>query len=131
MSNVNFIQYNSTTGRVLHSGTCPSSTLHLQDVEGLVTLEGIGSIKADYVDAGVVKAKTSFNLTLNKTTVTADGVDTITSSNVPLGTILRFDGETYEIDDGELEITLDVVGVYQLRLDYPQNIKEVIEIEGI
>ena len=61
----------------------------------------------------------------------ADGIDTITSDSVPIGTELVFDNEKYVINDGNLEITLDVIGLYNLRLRYPQYLDEVIEIEGI
>ncbi len=128
-----FIQYDPNTGKIKHSGSCPEKLLTLQNIEGLTRLDVVGNRKTDYVDLDTleIKPKTTFNLTLNKTTIDADGIDTITSNNVPLGTVLLFDGEKYIIDDRELGITLDVVGLYELKLSYPQYLDEVIEIEGI
>ena len=133
MSNINYVKYDPNTGKIKHSGSCPERAIDLQVTAGLITLVGDGSYKTDYVDLDTleIKPKTIFTLIVNKLIVTADGVDNIVSTNVPAGTKLIFDGERYIIDDGIMDITLDVIGIYELRLIYPQHITEVFDIEGI
>lgn len=130
---INFIQYDPTTGRIFHNGSCAEKRLSLQIEEGLDTLPLKGSYKTDYVDLTTltVKPKIAFNLIINKLIITADGIDNIISTNIPVGTELIFDGERYIINDGIMDITLNVAGIYRVILKYPQYITEEFEIEGI
>lgn len=78
-----------------------------------------------YFVADVVTARPDSPITLDKTTVEADGVDTVTFSNVPAGTQVRVMGPSQSVitvDDGTLSITFDDVGQYAVKFDsFPEK----------
>lgn len=55
----------------------------------------------------------------NKTTVTADGVDTVIISNIPGDTFMTINDEDEEwnITDGQIELDFDYAGEYILRFE--------------
>ena len=55
--------------------------------------------------------------TINKTTFTANGVDSTTISNLPNPSVVRVDGVAYNVTDGEFEFTVDLTGKYQIIID--------------
>lgn len=65
--------------------------------------------------------------TIDKNTVDDDGIDFVTISSIPTGTILRISSVpgTWQIDDGSVELTFDSSGAYTIYLEsFPEKDKE-------
>lgn len=56
--------------------------------------------------------------TISAMSVKADGVDTLTISNLPIPVEVTIDGVPYIVEDGSLEFSADVVGTYRIEIDY-------------
>lgn len=84
-----------------------------------------------YVKDGKIMAKQQFSLSINKSIITADGVDTITIDNIPNDTTVTWwDGQQDIINDGILEITSDFEGEYRIILDHPHYLQETLTFEA-
>ena len=129
----NYIIYSLETGSILRNIICSKNSIDIQLKTDEAYLQGTLTSSLHYVNltTKVVQKKTIFNLVINKLIITADGIDNIISTNIPVGTELIFDGERYTINDGIMDITLNVTGIYKVILKYPQYITEEFEIEGI
>lgn len=75
-----------------------------------------------YVADGELVMKKDFDY-LNNYTTTGN----LILENVPVGTIIYWDDDEYEIPDGVIDIDIDQVGSFRLSLTHPQyNDKEII-----
>lgn len=81
--------YNSE-GRILRVASVSPAMVQMQKQEGEFLFEGTSDISADYVNNGEVIKREIQPTTINKTTLSADGIDSIIFSNVPNGTFLAF-----------------------------------------
>jgi hypothetical protein len=86
-----------------------------------------------YVDVSgephVLVERPDMPLSIDKTTIIADGVDFLTISGIPAGARIYIDRMIDAIATGEdVEITLDTEGVYKLRIElFPYKlIREII-----
>lgn len=52
---------------------------------------------------------------IDKESMLADGIDSITISNLPNPSIVVFEDEEYEVVDGAFQFTLDLAGEYRIR----------------
>lgn len=87
----------------------------------------------EYIDPETkdVKSKIPTTVTLDKVIVSADGVDVITYSNIPLPSNVLIRGpvsDSFEIVDGELKLTFDLFGIYRICISSAkyQNSETVI-----
>ena len=76
-----------------------------------------------YVDVAAspiaVQARQANPSTIDKETVTADGVDSVTVSNVPAGSTVKVSGDTgaeVEVNDGEVSVTFEDAGRYRITV---------------
>jgi hypothetical protein len=110
--------YETATGRVrgfLQADVAPSADWF---EPGVVAIESAGEFGDDgaayYLPAGSLTARPATTCTLDKSTITADGIDTATLSSIPVGaTVAVTDGNgitIYTVNDGTLEITADDPG---------------------
>ena len=115
----NYIVYKTSTGEILRSGVCQDMDLSLQAATGEEVLEGIVNDLIHIIDTstGDVISKPIIPSTINKTTMSADGVDKIVISNIPNPTSIQIKDEgSWEVTDGVFELTTDTVGKYIVKL---------------
>jgi len=114
----NFVVADSS-GVILRTGTCPTSMLPLQAKEGEMVIAGKANDATQYVDTETITIvdKPSITAALSKTTLLADGVDSITITDLPQPCTAHLDTQRYEVPDGELEFTVDLPGVYQICIE--------------
>lgn len=76
-----------------------------------------------YISAGVVTARPASPCTIDKTSITANGLDTATISSIPVGTtalVTDANGTVaYTVNDGTLEITADEPGQIAITVAAP------------
>jgi hypothetical protein len=65
-------------------------------------------------------------ISIDKTTMTADGVDVATISNLPNPSRVKVNNQIITIEDGLLELTFDLPGTYKVQVDpFPTQFWEV------
>ncbi|MBY5962096.1 hypothetical protein [Marinobacter nauticus] len=110
--------------------TGPESEAKLQNSYYIQIADDLDDSNA-YVRDGKIMAKQQFSLSINKSIITADGVDTITITNIPADTLVTWwDGQQDIITDGILEITSDLEGEYKIILDHPHYLQESLTFEA-
>ncbi|MCK5608433.1 hypothetical protein KAR91_41515, partial [Candidatus Pacearchaeota archaeon] len=67
---------------------------------------------------------------IDKTSMLADGSDTINISDLPNKTIIELDGQVFEIDDGIFTFTIDTPGTHKLKVRTGIDLPEEIEINA-
>ncbi len=75
------------------------------------------------VSTGTISIKPNNTASLDKTTISADGIDIATISPIPATTLVLGSGPAYNyaatITDGDIEFTTNATGTYHFKL-YPQ-----------
>ncbi len=74
-----------------------------------------------HIKNGIILDKTDNPVALDKATVTADGVDYITLSNLPDPCDVKLADTTYNITGGTGEFTFDLEGIYSLSIVHPEH----------
>ena len=118
-----------TSGNILRTGHCQPGDLALQAKPGEVSEINTDSYRDDthYHNGAGYSARGVLPVTADKTTLTADGVDKITFSNIPVGT--RVDGVV--INDGTLEFTTNSVGPDSINfIKTPEYKPFMFDVEG-
>lgn len=115
-----FTVYDVETGRVLNSGR--TGSLKQIAIQSKANTEIVLGEQLDaethYVVEHEAVPRPRFT-PLEQRTIRADGVHKTTISNLPAGTILRFEGENHPIDDGLFEFLTAVPGTYRFALRGP------------
>lgn len=132
---INYVVYKSGTGEISHNGCCTPSVLLLQPVEAGESILEV-DVQADnsthYIDNGILTGKTNHPLSINKTTILADGIDEclITGIANP-STVTWSDGQQDEITDGEAGFSVDLPGAYKIKIASIKHFTEEITVEAI
>jgi len=117
----NFIVYNNI-GEILRTGTCPDSMISIQAGVGEVAIEGVASDlmqRINPINLGVID-KVICPCTINKTTMSADGVDLCAINNLPIPSLIEIEGGgRWKITDGSFEFTIDTPGKYNIACRSP------------
>ena len=125
-----FIEYLMSTGEIKFTGVCSDPSLQQGDWSPLnATIEGSANGRTQYVDIddnNIVKDKVPMPLAVSKTTLTADGIDMVTISNIPIGTLYVNDSVEFIIDDGILEFTTDIPRNYSLNFSGAKYLPEEV-----
>jgi hypothetical protein len=117
------VLYDTVTGAITGNGVIDSAVLDKTEagLSGNTALLIVTESKNStlfFVDLSgenpAVVNKTAATFTADKTTMTANGVDEITITNLP-DCLASYGGTTVEIIDGELVITADLVGSYFVK----------------
>lgn len=118
MATTNFIIYDSD-GAIRRSGACPASMLSLQMALDEFMLEGEANDVTQYVDVvtHTVQNKAVMAPAFSKTTLLANGLDSIVISNLPVPCTVALDSTEYAVPDGIFEFTVDVVGTYTIKIN--------------
>jgi hypothetical protein len=133
-----YSKYSNITGELLTLGSCPQSVYELQQCDDInESLIEIPEYTWDfYVDITTtpheVKPKTEFELTLSKPQIAADGVDTVTISNIPNPTLVTWpDGFVSEVVGGEITFGVDLVGFHEFKFESIKHLTKTIQIEAV
>lgn len=126
-----YFLYSTVTGEIV-------TELHIKPADVILnTSEDIHSILADgdpnlkYVDLvgePVVSDKQLIGYTINKTAISADGVDTVDLTNLPTGTLLTVGTETETESSGAISFSVDLAGTYDLNLTHPLHLDTTIQV---
>ena len=113
--------YNSE-GRILRTVLTSPAMVQMQKQEGEFLFEGTSDISTDYVNEGVVTKREVQPITLNKTVLAADGIDSIILSNVPNGAFSAFNLNDMNIQlfgniEGEDTFSTTIAGTYKIKIE--------------
>lgn len=134
---ITYTVFDSATGKILRTGTAMSvASAQLQGSTPGTRVEFVGSDPTtEVIDPGTnlpvdrlpMRNAAGSLTTKNKTTITANGVDAVTISNVPVGAICEVfmppnlglvQITDQVVNDGVVIITSTVPGLYQIVLRY-------------
>ena len=116
-----FIVYSNITGEILRQGRCQGVDILLQPsntnesvIEASDSNDNIHKIDLNTLE---IIFKIPIPVIINKTTISADGVDNIIISDLPNPTAVSIvDEGSWEITDGVFEFTTETVGEYIIKL---------------
>jgi len=117
-----YIVYKESTGEILRTGSCPDDMLSIQAGAGEIAIEGIAKDATQYINTETQAIIDKFPIpcSINKTTMAADGVDTVIISSLPNPSLIHIKDEgRWEITDGEFQFTVDTPGVYRITISSP------------
>ena len=127
--------YDTTTGEIKRAANVPDSMVQLQISEGEAYIEtthlGMGNL--EYIDLSIesLTQGPEMDITINKTTIQADGIDTAMLSVLPDDCIVMVNDTSYDVSDNVFELTLVLPEVCLVTIiKFPFLPKEVT-IEGI
>jgi hypothetical protein len=113
-------------GRILRSGRGQASAHSRQAGPGELLYPFRADPRTQYIVDGEAQDRPTMNVTADKQSIIADGVDEITFTGIPIGSALILDGEVYNITEPTLELTVDRPGPYVARFRlWPYIDKEV------
>lgn len=118
---LNFIVY-QMSGKILRAGTCQDILLTKQvSNPGESSIEGSCSLDFDYILAGQVVSRPMQAILLDKTTLTANGIDSIAITGAPIGAnFTAMNQATKEtitgIIDGTDSFSTTIEGTYDITI---------------
>ena len=100
------------SGEILRIGVCQDSDLLLQAGVDEIAEENTGGWNDSdhYYDGSNYISKLDMSLSIDKITITANNVDTVTITGVPTGTLVN----GVNVDDGVVTFTTNQVGTHKL-----------------
>jgi hypothetical protein len=121
------LKYDLTTGEILGYMKHNSSRTSNEVAES-VTRPNTGLLRDENLIEGhnyyyhlineEITTRPDNTATIDQTTMSADGVDTTTISNLPNPSIVHFNDEgDYDVTDGTFEFTVDTVGSYEIIIE--------------
>lgn len=136
-----FVVYDSATGLIKRVGSAMdggggAGTASSQAGAGESVLIGVSaSPETEYVDVatGAVKPRPTLGLSIDKTTIVADGVDAATISGIPAGAQYAIIGTSIggTVNDGTLEVTSAKKGKLEVIIEHPPAIPWRTEILAV
>lgn len=100
-----FVVYQEATGRIIRS--CFGIMAHQQPQTGYAILQGEGNDRDDYVLVGAIAPRPDHGITIDKTEITADGIDIATIAGIPAGSVVRINDEAATVEGSSLELGAD------------------------
>jgi len=115
----NFVVYSKDTGEISRYGTAPEGMVNMQAKSREAVLLGSGDDRKNYVDINTNELRecAPIDADLSSKTLTADGADSITITNLPKPCIVTLDHSSHEVTDGVFEFTIDLPGEYIVRVE--------------
>jgi|SRR5690625_5069129 len=118
-----FVSYLPDTGKIVAWGTCPDHTLADQAIRGSVVLEiALDPPEAPWGETHMVldgELVERPQLSFDKTTIIANGIDAATLANLPDPCTVLVDGDPHEIAGGRIEMVTTMPGVYVIEIEDP------------
>ena len=121
-------------GRIdrVFSGPDSVAPTQAQGDEQAISIDDSQTDENAYVANGVIVDKAAFSLTINKTEITADGIDEAIISGIPEGVQVEWpDGQTDIVTGGEIRFSVDLAGTYTFRFTAVPYLDQEITIEAI
>ena len=121
-------------GRIdrVFSGPDSVAPTQAQGDEQAISIDDSQTDENAYVANGVIVDKAAFSLTINKTEITADGIDEAIISGIPAGTTVTWpDSQSDEVTDGVVEFAVDLPGNYTLTFTAISYLDQEVVIEAI
>lgn len=121
--------FHDASGRVTKCMSCRATTaaLNLRDGETCIERAWVDGATQYIVDGEPVPRPPN-PAAINKTQLDADGADEAVLTGIPIGSTVDILGpvtSSTQVDDGDLEITVDVPGVYRITVQsFPELDKE-------
>jgi len=116
----------SITGLIVKTGNCPLDMLTLQASGTDTAIQGTANDSLQYIpdiNTPIITDKLVNTSSIDKTTITADGVDIATISSIPVGSTVTFTTpiasnpiDPVVVSDGLLEFTSTSYGIYTLDI---------------
>lgn len=100
--------------------------------QGRNVIEGTSDPYLDYVDIGnkTIKKRPKMSLTIDKTSILANGSDAVTIKGIPDNAIARVGTHEVTITDGTLTFTTDMPGEYTICLECFPYLEEEVTINA-
>lgn len=117
----NFVVY-ETNGKILRAGSCLDSDISLQpkDISESV-IESTCNLETDYVLSGVITQRPTQATLLDKTTLTANGIDVIHITSAPDGIFTATNVVTGEMVSGSISgsdtFSTTVKGTIKIKIE--------------
>ena len=121
-------------GRIdrVFSGPDSVAPTQAQGDEQAISIDDSQTDENAYVANGVIVDKAAFSLTINKTEITADGIDEAIISGIPAGTTVTWpDSQSDEVTDGVVEFAVDLPGNYTLTFTAIPYLDQEVTIEAV
>ena len=143
VENIHFAHYDLTTGLIIAIGHCEEGSLDVNEAlyPTLGFIIGKASVDTDMVDLAanprVLVPRPVFNLTVDKTTITANLTDTATITGIPAGTTVTLIGaqdygsQTEVVNSGTTSIKTIVPLPHVLRFTKPTYVTTELTINGV
>jgi len=131
-----FITYDIDTGQILSAGDVPEKQYKYQTYDGVKTLHSTEfyldtTHYVDLVDSPQITLKPEMVITLDKSVIYSDDVDTAVIGGLPDDCQVTIEGDTYTVTDNTFELTVPLPGIYNITIEkFPFLLKEV-QIEAI
>jgi len=122
--------YETLTGEIAGFMTCPESTYDAQVLllpVGKAYLKDVDYQDKDthYVSGSTIISRPIITATISSTTLSANAIDSIEISTLPIPCTITVNSETYEVTDGVFEFTVDTPGTYIIKATcFPYQPKE-------
>jgi hypothetical protein len=118
-----YVLYNSL-GKIVNAFQCPDFIWAAQD-KGIgnseITTDDAVSLADKYVSQGTLVTRPNQATVINRLTLLANGVDTVTISNAPNGTFTATNPATHETVNGPISGTdtfsTTVPGIYKIKIE--------------
>ena len=126
--------YSILTGAVdrIYSGSLEEAELQPQSGEQFISVPGDFRASQVYVANNAVLSKQSFDFQISSLQILANSSDTVTISNIPAGTTIRWhDDLIEEITDGLAELSTDMPSTYKLQFTNVAYLDEEVAIEAL
>jgi hypothetical protein len=95
---------------------------------------GQGGSGSHYVDVSgpAILQKSQVNYVVSKVQIVADSIDSTVISGLLVNTIVTWpDGLETEVNDGQIEFSVDLAGTHTFIIDAVPHLKQEIQIEAI
>jgi len=134
-----YIVYDTATGVIRRTGSCPDDMVSVQPQSGQSVMQGQADNSTQYISGGLVTNKPALGATIDLTTVVANGVAVVTISNLTGVTNYRVIGpiisdnigptaSTGSVSEGTLQVDFDLPGTYLILLEAVNKLSQTFTI---
>jgi len=118
--------YYSQQGCIIGTGEFANSTDALDSTpDGCFFLVGAASSSCEYISDNTITPRPIITASISSTILSANAIDSIEISTLPIPCTITIDSETYEVTDGVFEFTVDTPGTYIIKAEcFPYQPKE-------
>jgi hypothetical protein len=126
----NYNIYNISTGEILSTISCDSSQIEAQLKTGLAYLEGDKDNALYYVVDGIYTPKGLSNISVNKFSIMANGLDYCEITGIKIGSVVRVGSFSGICEDGLFSFSSDAIGSYVISISHPSMLLKEVSINA-